>query len=205
MATVKLTPIKDLKLAKYNPPSRLRTIPSLIKSIQEIGLLYPVLVDEKNRVVDGHRRIAAYQKIGLTEIPTLIAKGEQAALFAHVNSQTKRLTGNETLQIYLEEPRAITANTRVWFENAEEVIGKPMLARMAKEGLSYATYRVAGAIAKGADKDTPEAIKQVVKWLIHFRCTHHAERAMRNGAALGMLMVAAEKMKQIRNSYTIGK
>lgn len=205
MATVKLTPIKDLKLAKYNPESRCSDIGPLTRSIEEVGLLYPVLIDTRGNVIDGHRRIAAHRKLGLTEIPTLAVDGEQATLFAHVNGQTKRLTGNETLRVYLAEPKAINTWMRTRFELAEEMVGRPMLERMAREGLSYATYRVAAVIAKSADQNSGAAIKQLVKWMMHFGNTSLAQKAVRSGMSPGMIITASERMKQIRPRFDISK
>ena len=41
----------------------------LKKSIQEIGLLHPVVIDENNNLVAGLRRIRAFKELGYDEIP----------------------------------------------------------------------------------------------------------------------------------------
>ena len=43
-------------------------IDSLAKSIEEIGLLHPIVVNENNELVAGHRRIEAAKKLGWTQI-----------------------------------------------------------------------------------------------------------------------------------------
>jgi len=48
------------------------TLDELTWSIQELGLLYPVLVDEHHQLVDGLRRLAALDHLGIDEIPVII-------------------------------------------------------------------------------------------------------------------------------------
>ena len=48
------------------------TLDELTSSIQELGLLYPVLIDEQNHLVDGLRRLAALDQLGVDEIPVII-------------------------------------------------------------------------------------------------------------------------------------
>jgi ParB-like chromosome segregation protein Spo0J len=46
-------------------------IAQIAVSINEFGWTNPVLVDGKNGVIAGHGRVAAGQKLGLTEIPVI--------------------------------------------------------------------------------------------------------------------------------------
>ena len=48
-------------------------IDSLAESISSVGLLQPIVINEDNELIDGQRRIKACIKLGLTEIPGLIA------------------------------------------------------------------------------------------------------------------------------------
>lgn len=48
------------------------TLPELIDSIQQLGLLYPVLVDEDNTLIDGIQRLAALDALGIADIPVLV-------------------------------------------------------------------------------------------------------------------------------------
>ncbi len=44
-------------------------------SIREWGWTVPVLVDEDGRLIAGHGRVLAAQRIGLTEVPAMVARG----------------------------------------------------------------------------------------------------------------------------------
>ena len=44
-------------------------------SIKEFGWRQPIVVDEEDVIVAGHTRLAAAQKLGLTEVPVHVAVG----------------------------------------------------------------------------------------------------------------------------------
>jgi hypothetical protein len=48
------------------------TLHELVDSIREIGLLYPLLVDETFTLIDGEQRLAALDVLGETDIPVII-------------------------------------------------------------------------------------------------------------------------------------
>ena len=66
----------ELEIAKIkiNPRFRkdLGDIKSLAQNIEEIGLLHPIVVNEKNELIAGRRRIKAYKHLGRDTIPTTI-------------------------------------------------------------------------------------------------------------------------------------
>jgi N6-adenosine-specific RNA methylase IME4 len=51
----------------------------LTNSIAEVGLLHPIVVDGDGRLVAGHRRIQAFQSLGLTQIPVTVMNLDQIA------------------------------------------------------------------------------------------------------------------------------
>ncbi|MEM2159746.1 MAG: ParB N-terminal domain-containing protein [Candidatus Nitrosotenuis sp.] len=67
----KLVPISQIKIG-----TRLRKdlgdISSLTSSIEQIGLLQPIVLTEDLRLVAGERRLTAVQKLGWKEIPAVI-------------------------------------------------------------------------------------------------------------------------------------
>lgn len=48
------------------------TLPELIESIQQLGLLYPVLIDETGTLIDGEQRLAALSALGIDDIPVIV-------------------------------------------------------------------------------------------------------------------------------------
>jgi ParB-like chromosome segregation protein Spo0J len=94
--------ISDIKVGQRFRKD-LGDIKSLVKSIQEIGLLHPVVICQNDELIVGARRLEAYQRLGYTEIPIHridlinILKGE-----FHENAIRKGFTISERVAI-LEE------------------------------------------------------------------------------------------------------
>jgi ParB-like chromosome segregation protein Spo0J len=68
--TAKSVKISDIKI--IDTKNKMMDIDSLADSIKKYGLLYPILVDENYNLMDGMRRIEAYEKLGIEHIPTYI-------------------------------------------------------------------------------------------------------------------------------------
>jgi ParB family chromosome partitioning protein len=49
-------------------------IAGLAESIEDLGLLHPITVDQDGRLLAGARRLAAYKRLGRTEIPVKIVR-----------------------------------------------------------------------------------------------------------------------------------
>ena len=71
MPDVRLIPIADIRCA-----DRVRQeygdIATLARSIQDIGLLQPIIVDLAFRLIAGARRLKACELLGWTEIAALV-------------------------------------------------------------------------------------------------------------------------------------
>jgi len=50
-------------------------IDQIVASIQEWGWTVPVLVDTKGHIISGHGRILAAKKLGINEVPVMVARG----------------------------------------------------------------------------------------------------------------------------------
>ena len=48
-------------------------------SIAEFGWTYPILIDEQNIILAGHKRLLAAKKLGLEDVPVLVKEGLTAA------------------------------------------------------------------------------------------------------------------------------
>lgn len=58
--------------AKKHPPEQ---VDQIAASINEWGFTIPVLVDEDGMIIAGHGRVLAAKKLGLSEVPTITARG----------------------------------------------------------------------------------------------------------------------------------
>ena len=106
---MKNIPIEEIKEYENNP----RRIPeeavnAVAASIREFGFKVPVILDSENVIVAGHTRVLAAKKLGLSEVPCIVADDltpEQIKAFRLVDNKTNELTGwdFEKLDLELEE------------------------------------------------------------------------------------------------------
>ncbi len=109
--TIKQRKVKDL--IPYENNTKLHddeNIDAIAKSIEEFGFINPVIVDEKNRILAGHGRVEAANKIGIKDVPTITVAGlseVQKKTFTITDNQTTLMTGFDFEKLE-EEIRAIT-------------------------------------------------------------------------------------------------
>lgn len=65
--------IDDLKPYENNPRINDKAVDSVAKSIEEFGFKVPIVVDKNNVIVAGHTRWKASKKLGLDEVPVIVA------------------------------------------------------------------------------------------------------------------------------------
>lgn len=76
--------IKDLKPYEKNPRKNENAVEYVANSIREFGFKVPIVVDKNNIIVAGHTRFKAAKKLGLQEVPVIVADDlteEQAKAF----------------------------------------------------------------------------------------------------------------------------
>ncbi|WP_262122173.1 ParB N-terminal domain-containing protein [Anaerococcus sp. Marseille-Q5996] len=56
-----------------NPRNNENAIDAVASSIKNFGFKQPIVIDSKNEVVAGHTRLLASKKLGLEEVPLIIA------------------------------------------------------------------------------------------------------------------------------------
>src|ERR687897_2528261 len=111
---IEMHPSKTIPIDSLIINDRIRkdlgNINSLAESISSVGLMQPIVINEKNELIDGQRRIKAFVQLGKTEIPFYQVNLEQIFLGEfHANSNKKDFTSSERVAIsnavekYLEE------------------------------------------------------------------------------------------------------
>ena len=72
---MQITQIKISEIKPYakNPRRNAKAVDAVANSIKEFGFKVPVIIDGNGEIVAGHTRLLAAQKLGLTEIPCVIA------------------------------------------------------------------------------------------------------------------------------------
>lgn len=65
--------IKDLKPYEKNPRKNDGAVEYVANSIKEFGFKVPIVIDKDNVIVAGHTRYKAAKKLGLKEVPAIVA------------------------------------------------------------------------------------------------------------------------------------
>ena len=66
--------IGELVPYEKNPRKNTKAVKYVANSISEFGFKVPIVIDENNVVVCGHTRLLASEKLGMDEVPCIIAK-----------------------------------------------------------------------------------------------------------------------------------
>ena len=118
---------EKIKPSKLNPPQREKNVHKLAGSIKEHGLLQPIIVAGNNVIIDGHRRLMACKKLGLSVVPVIKHNSTSSRkyddLFVQTNEHTQLMNGNQYLWRYMKGAKIpqYHKNRIEWIERA---IGK---------------------------------------------------------------------------------
>ena len=87
-------PIGELKPYKNNPRINDKAVDAVAASIKEFGFKQPCVIDTDNVLICGHTRLKAAQKLGLSEIPCILADDltdDQIKAFRLADNKTAEL------------------------------------------------------------------------------------------------------------------
>ena len=93
---------------------------SLMESLRRHGLLNPVVINDKNELIAGHRRIEAARRLGWGVIEVRFVEGRDKADLIEMeieeNTQRKNLTTDELAEAYLrlDKLRHPSFFARIW-------------------------------------------------------------------------------------------
>lgn len=203
-----LLDVKSVKVAPYNPPGRTEKsrLRSLLESVKEVGLLYPILVDHDHRIIDGHRRLAVVTALGWDQIPAMVVSGEKRdQLYASVNVCARKMGGNEALTVWLHTPGAVAAKLNVQFCHMQDVLGRELVMRARNEGYSQSTFKVARQLSFYCDQRTPAFIKEAFVWLLDNATAGQVFKAMQSGEPTKVFLDAIRRKKPVKLRLTVAE
>lgn len=86
-------PIENVKPYENNPRKNDEAVEYVANSISEFGFQQPLVVDSEGVLIVGHTRLKAAQRLGLTEVPVVVADGltdEQAKAYRLADNKTSQ-------------------------------------------------------------------------------------------------------------------
>lgn len=127
-------------------------IETLAESIRDVGLIHPIVVDEKHNLIAGRRRIAAFEHLGRKKIPAIVIDLEDIRK-GEIEENVKRLnfTPSEIVAIerYLKPEIAAEAKKR---QEATQLAGKD------KTGKPVTKQEIGASNLEGPKGETDEII-----------------------------------------------
>jgi ParB/RepB/Spo0J family partition protein len=162
--------ISELQGMPYQPEVRTieKHISGLKKSVEEMGLLVPILVDKDNNIIDGHRRVAVFKALNLASIPAIQYNGEMKGLrsidaYASINTTQRKMNALEQLDVYLRGGKAL-GGVKKAIEWTEEHLGRGYLEQLLKNCFSpYYVVRLKN-IAHRCGYKNPTELRKFYNW-----------------------------------------
>lgn len=176
MAGHVILPIADIKVAKRRQ-RELGDIDTLAESVKERGLLQDLVIDKKNNLLAGYRRLVALNNLGRTHASCKICDTADDALKALLverdeNLCRKPLNPSEavSLGLMIEELEKPLAKARMGHKGVEDA-GSAEGKAAAAVGMSLSTYKDAKAVVESQngklieEMDTTGTVHSAVKKL----------------------------------------
>lgn len=197
-STVTLVPIKEIKSAPWNPPNRVeeRRLRKLQESIEDIGQIYPIVLDEKRNVVDGHRRLAIAKKKGQKHIPAITVSSEFQHAYGSIQLNQMKLSGNDLLCVYLSNPNALLANQRSNIANIEEQCGRGMVEMLYKAGLTGHVFGTAMKVVRYLEAKID--VKDALRWIVKHSMGRTIEALIEGGIPSESILKAIKNNRPIK-------
>ena len=128
--TVTMMKVSELVPYLNNPRINDKAVDKVAASIEEFGFKVPIIVDKQKVIVAGHTRLRAAKKLGLKEVPVIVAEDltdEQVKAFRLADNKTAEFSEwnedlliNELLELQTSEFEMIRFGFDEIEEDAEE-------------------------------------------------------------------------------------
>ena len=107
MEKTKVTYMDADSLIPYanNPRSNDNAVDAVAASIKEFGFKAPIVVDGENVIINGHTRLKAARKLGLRQVPVIVADDltpEQVKAFRLADNRTSELAEWDAGKLQIE-------------------------------------------------------------------------------------------------------
>ena len=183
--------------AMFNPPVRTlsQNILSLKKSIEEVGIMYPLIVAEDGELIDGHRRLACAKSLNLKKVPTITAHGSKEEIrkvFVLVSDTARRLGTRDEVYIYLSGG-PVSAAAKKSIDDLEKLIGRKDLEYVAESRTSAKSVLHTLTVLKSYLGEMSDSFwSKAARWIIYNRQQFVVRVAIQGGMEKGLMVAAIE-------------
>lgn len=125
---IKVISIDDLVPYENNPRNNKKAINEVAKSIKEFGFKNPILIDGDYTIINGHTRYQAALKLGLKEVPCVIADDlseEQIKMLRIVDNKTSEYAKWDMKKLAFEIDDLIAVDFDINYFGYQKIEKKP--------------------------------------------------------------------------------
>ena len=197
-----MVPLHKIHAAPWNPKDRVekRRLKNLMASIEDIGLIYPVVLDEKNNLVDGHRRHAVAGLLGWHAIPAIYTSSEFLHAYGSLQANQERLNGNDLIGVYLVNPKALIYRQLHKIGRVEDACGGGILKKLYKAGMTAGTFDIAMRIVRYTSEGVTPL--ETTEWLIDHRMGAQVRHLLEGGIPKSKFVNAIKNDQPIKVKLT---
>ena len=141
--------ISELKEYENNPRKNDKAVDAVANSIKSFGFKVPIIIEPDGTIVAGHTRVKASKKLGIDEVPCIIASDlspNQLKAFRIADNKTAELADWD-LDLLVEELKGIEMNMEQFgFDDLEKLLDRDVLEDEFEEELPEVAYSKKGDV-----------------------------------------------------------
>lgn len=180
-------PTSTLIPAPYNPAIRTEktVLKTLLDSIKQFGIMYPIMIDKNRRVIDGHRRLACAKQLKLKTVPTFLSDTKLSTdkVYELVNTTSRKMSPNEMIYVYINGGH-VPKRIEKQISQLKEIVGAEELKRLGNRYVSIAVLSMGKKIGMHCNDLSPEFIKKAILWTIRNKMTYQVRKAIEDGISI---------------------
>ncbi len=122
--SVTIKKITELVPYENNPRNNAHSVDAVANSIEQFGFKVPIVIDKDNVIVAGHTRYLACQKLGIEDVPCIVADDltdEQIKAFRLVDNKTNELASWDMTKLDEELSQIDLDMMQFGFEDVEDI------------------------------------------------------------------------------------
>jgi len=204
-------PVTKINESKYNPGIRTdRTKASYKKlrdSIEEHGLIVPIVLNRHLKVVDGHRRLNCFRDLSLDSIPAMVNKSVHKnnydKIFMVANENSMKITAAQETERYLAGASVISPSVLKAIKALEEIGGRNCIKRIVADEKSPNTYLIGITMFTSyTKKRTRKAKRQCLYWMFNVGSAYMLKTAINFFIPADVLVDCVENRKRVVAQWT---
>ena len=141
--------ISELKEYEKNPRKNDKAVEAVANSIQSFGFKVPIIIEPDGTIVAGHTRVKASKKLGIDEVPCIIASDlspDQLRAFRIADNKTAELADWD-LDLLVEELKGIEMDMEQFgFDDLEKLLDRDVLEDEFEEEIPEVAYSKKGDV-----------------------------------------------------------